>query len=32
MLKEKFKKLQDELLTEIKAFYGDRLVSIVWEE
>lgn len=29
MLKEKFKELQDKLLSEIKAFYGDRLVSVV---
>lgn len=29
MLKERFKDLQDRLLSEIRDFYGDRLISIV---
>ena len=29
MLKERFKELQDKLLTEVKSFYEDRLVSFV---
>ena len=29
MLKEKFKDLQDRLLSEIRDFYGERLISIV---
>lgn len=29
MLKERFKELEERLLTEIKSFYGERLVSVV---
>jgi len=29
MLKERFKELENKLLTEVKSFYGDRLVSFV---
>ncbi len=29
MLKERFKQLQEQLLTEVKAFYGARLVAVV---
>lgn len=29
MLKERFRELEERLLTEIKSFYGERLVSVV---